>query len=151
MTCEIRLAREEDAEAISLVIVDALRHTNARDYSPAIIDRVVENFSPDAVRGLLRSRMVFVAAEGGTVFGTGSLDGAVVRTLFVSPSVQKSGIGSRLMAAIMGAAQAQGVKTLAVPSSVTAEGFYARLGFKVAEDRYYGEERTIIMERSLEP
>ncbi|MFJ6322741.1 MULTISPECIES: GNAT family N-acetyltransferase [unclassified Rhizobium] len=151
MACEIRLAREGDAEAISLVIVDALRRTNARDYSPAIIDRVVENFSPAAVRSLLRSRMVFVAAEGGVVFGAGSLDGAVVRSVFVSPSAQKLGIGSRLMTAIIGAAQAQGVKTLTVPSSVTAQGFYARLGFEVVEDRYYGEERTIVMERSLEP
>jgi histone acetyltransferase (RNA polymerase elongator complex component) len=36
---------------------------------------------------------------------------------------------------------------LAVPSSVTAEPFYAKLGFNV--DSFYGEERTIVMERPL--
>jgi hypothetical protein len=36
---------------------------------------------------------------------------------------------------------------LAVASSVTAETFHARLGFKAVRDSYYGDERTIIMER----
>jgi len=39
---------------------------------------------------------------------------------------------------------------LAVPSSLTAETFYVRLGFRAVRDSYYGDERTIIMERSLE-
>jgi hypothetical protein len=38
---------------------------------------------------------------------------------------------------------------LAVPSSVTAATFYARLGFRAVRDSYYGDERTIIMERLL--
>jgi hypothetical protein len=38
---------------------------------------------------------------------------------------------------------------LTVPSSVTAEPFYARLGFKAVRDSYFGDERTIIMERAL--
>jgi hypothetical protein len=39
---------------------------------------------------------------------------------------------------------------LTVPSSVTAEAFYARLGFKAVRDSYHGDERTIIMERPLD-
>jgi hypothetical protein len=39
---------------------------------------------------------------------------------------------------------------LAVPSSLTAETFYVRPGFRAVRDSYYGDERTIIMERSLE-
>ena len=31
-----------------------------------------------------------------------------------------------------------------------AETFYVRLGFRAVRDSYYGDERTIIMERSLE-
>jgi hypothetical protein len=37
-----------------------------------------------------------------------------------------------------------------VASSVTAESFYGRLGFTAVRDSYYGDERTIIMERSLD-
>lgn len=149
MVCQIRLAREGDAEAISRVIVAALRQTNARDYSPDIIDRVAENFSPAAVLRLLGSRTVFVAVEGATVVGTAGLDGAVVRTVFVSPSAQKQGIGSQLMAELERAARANGIAVLSVPSSITAQGFYARLGFEVVEDNHHGDERTVVMRRSL--
>jgi hypothetical protein len=33
-----------------------------------------------------------------------------------------------------------------VPFSITAEGFYARLGFQKVRDEFYGAERTIIMQ-----
>jgi len=151
VVCEIRLAREMDAEAISSVIIAALRETNAKDYSSETINRVVDNFSPAAVRRLLVSRMVFVAFEGATIVGTASLDGAIVRTVFVSPSAQKHGIGSKLMAEIARAARANGIAVLSVPSSITAQGFYAKLGFEAVEDSYYADERTIIMKRSLRP
>lgn len=151
MVCEIRLAREMDAEAISNVIIAALRETNAKDYPSEIINRVVDNFSPAAVREFLGFRMVFVAVEGATIVGTASLDGTVVRAVFVSPSEQKQGIGSKLMAEIESAARANGIVVLSVPSSVTAQPFYAKLGFEAVEDSYYGNERTIIMKRSLRP
>ncbi|NTF41122.1 GNAT family N-acetyltransferase [Rhizobium rhizogenes] len=149
MACKIRLAREGDAEAISRVIIAALRETNAEDYSADIIARVAENFSPAAVLRLLQSRLVFVALKGATVVGTASLDGAVVRTVFVSPSAQKQGVGLMLMAEIEGAARANGIAVLSVPSSITAQGFYAKRGFEVVEERYHGDERTIVMKRSL--
>ncbi len=149
MVCKIRAAREGDAEAISRVIIAALRETNAGDYSPKIIVRVAENFSPAAVLRLLASRVVFVAVQGATVVGTASLDGAVVRTVLVSPSAQKQRVGLKLMAEIEGAARANGIAVLSVPSSITAQGFYAKLGFEVVEERYHGDERTIIMKRSL--
>jgi hypothetical protein len=53
------------------------------------------------------------------------------------------------MAEIERTARARNVASLTVPSSVTAETFYARLGFKAVHDSYHGDERTIIMERLL--
>ena len=151
VACEIRLALETDVEAISDVIVAALRETNAKDYSQDIIDRVAESFTPAAVRRFLDSRLVFVAIEGADVVGTASLDGAVVRTVFVSPTVQKQGIGSQLMAEVERAARLKGTEMLSVPSSIGAQAFYTKLGFNVVRDNYYGDERTIIMERLLKP
>ncbi|NTF86300.1 GNAT family N-acetyltransferase [Agrobacterium rhizogenes] len=149
MACDVRPARESDADAISAVILSALRETNAKDYSQDIIARVTQSFSPAAVKKLMVSRTVLVAMKGGDVVGTASLDGAVVRTVFVSPSVQGQGSGTRLMTEIERIAYIKGVTLLTVPSSVTAEAFYARLGFKAVGDSYHGDERTIIMERSL--
>ncbi|WP_338828672.1 GNAT family N-acetyltransferase [Bradyrhizobium sp. 27S5] len=149
MECTIRPARQDDAGDISAVILRALRETNARDYASEIIERVERSFSPDAVLQLIGKRTVFVAAIDGRVVGTASLDGNVVRTVFVSPDVQARGIGRLLMEAVERTARERSIPNLAVPSSISAETFYAQLGYRAVRDSYHGEERTIIMERSL--
>ncbi|WP_238338634.1 hypothetical protein [Pseudomonas sp. SWRI77] len=53
------------------------------------------------------------------------------------------------MAVIENKAIAQGLEGLRVPSSVTAEGFYTGLGFRKVRDVFYGEERTIVMQKWL--
>lgn len=150
MKCAIRPARAEDADEISAVILRALRETNAQDYASEIIARVEQSFSPDAVLQLIGKRTVFIATIDGRVVGTASLDGPVVRTVFVSPDVQGQGIGKLLMEAVERTARERNIPTLAVPSSISAETFYAQLGFKAVRDSFHGDERTIIMERSLQ-
>ncbi|WP_156419530.1 GNAT family N-acetyltransferase [Aureimonas sp. AU12] len=145
----LRPARPEDAEGISRVVMKTLRETNAKDYSPEVIARVEQSFSPSAVSDLLVQRLVFVAVNDDAVIGTASLDGRVVRTVFIEPGWQGRGVGRALMIEVERAALDRGVATLAVPSSVTAEPFYAKLGFISVRDSYHGEERTIIMERPL--
>ncbi|RUW70600.1 GNAT family N-acetyltransferase, partial [Mesorhizobium sp. M1E.F.Ca.ET.063.01.1.1] len=63
------------------------------------------------------------------------------------PGFQRRGVGRRLMLEIEQTARANGVTVLTVPSSVTAEPFYSRLGFRPVRDSFHGDERTIIMER----
>jgi GNAT superfamily N-acetyltransferase len=149
MDCTIRPALDDDAADISAVILRALRETNAKDYTDEIIERVERSFSPVAVRELIGKRTVFVGTLGGRVVGTASLDGSVVRTVFVAPDAQARGIGKLLMAEIERTARERNIPSLTVPSSVTAETFYARLGFSAVRDSYHGDERTIIMQRLL--
>lgn len=149
MTFDIREAREDDADAISGVILAALRTSNSRDYPRDVIDRVERSFSPSAVVWLLKTRRVFVAIMSGWIVGTASLEGTTVRSVFVHPWRQRCGIGKRLMAEIEKVVREAGASVLTVPSSVTAQAFYAGLGFKLVGDSYFGEERTIIMECQL--
>ena len=147
----IRPARGSDAEAVSQVILSALRETNAKDYTPEIIARLERNFSRAAVQELISKRKVFVAVLGQQIVGTASLDGKMIRSVFVAPNSQGRGIGRRLIAEVERAAREAGIMALVVPSSVTAEQFYAKLGFKAVRDSYHDDERTIIMERQLAP
>jgi len=148
--CMIRPALESDAGAISVVILRALRETNARDYTEEIIERVARSFSPQAVLQLIDKRQVLVATIGSRVVGTASLEDSVVRTVFVDPDLQSRGIGKLLMAEVEHLARERNVQVLTVPSSITAETFYARLGFMAVRDSYHGDERTIIMQRALD-
>lgn len=147
MDCLIRIATREDAIAISRVIIGALRETNAQDYTPAIIEQAEQSFSPEAILRLLTQRQVYVATIDHHVVATASLDRDIVRSVFVNPDCQGKGIGKQLMTMIQAIAISGGVKLLRVPSSITAEGFYAKLGFEKIRDEFHGAERTIIMEQ----
>jgi len=151
MDCEIRPAHAQDVDAISRLIIAALQTSNAQDYPAAVIAQVQENFSPHAVRQLLSKRQVFVAQAAGEIVGTASLDGPVVRSVFVAPDRQGQGIGRQLMAELERQALGAGLTQLTVPASITAEGFYANQGFHTLREQHHGEERTLIMQRELTP
>jgi GNAT superfamily N-acetyltransferase len=70
--------------------------------------------------------------------------------VFVEPAYQGKGIGRQLMKSIQSSAIAEGRNLLRVPSSITAEGFYASLGFIKIRDAFHESERTIIMSKTLD-
>lgn len=150
MDDRFRRAIQEDVSAISQVIVTALRQSNAQDYTPEIIEELEKNFSPEAIGKLLVQREVFVATVEGEVVATASLDQDVVRSVFVDPRHQGRSLGKALIAMIESLALSAEVRVLRVPSSITAEGFYASLGFNKVRDEFHGAERTVIMEKRLE-
>lgn len=147
--CEIRQAAPDEAAAVSAVILDALRFSNAKDYPPEVIERVSTSFSPDALSELMMKRMVLVACFGDRIVATASLDGSALQTMFVAPDLQRRGLGKRLLFAIEDIARGAGVSVLALASSITAEPFYAALGYRAVRDVFHGDERTILMERAL--
>jgi GNAT superfamily N-acetyltransferase len=69
--------------------------------------------------------------------------------VFVEPAYQGRGIGRQLMTRIQSIAIAGGINELRIPSSITAEGFYASLCFKKVRDVFHESERTIIMSKTL--
>ncbi|VXD05163.1 GNAT family N-acetyltransferase [Pseudomonas sp. 8Z] len=150
MPIEIRPARASDAHAISRVIISALHVSNARDYAPEVIERVEQSFSVERVAQLIDTRQVLVAECNRQLLGTASLDGEVVRTVFIDPPMQGQGVGRLLMLAITRLAREQGIAELLVPSSLTARGFYQRLGFELQREVVDGAERTLVMARRLQ-
>jgi len=98
---------------------------------------------------LIGKRTVFVATVGSRVVGKASLDGSVVRTVFVAPSAQAQGIDRLLMAEIERTARERNIPSLTVPSSVTAEPFYARLGFKAVREYMVMNARSSWSDHSM--
>ncbi len=141
MECHVRPATSKDATSISRVVIAALRESNSQDYPPDIIAQVERSFAPEVVTAQLAKRRVFVALLGENIIGTASLDG--------NPAHQKGGIGRHLMEVIHAAAACDGIEAVRVPSSITAEKFYAALGYQKVRDEFHGAERTIVMEKQL--
>jgi GNAT superfamily N-acetyltransferase len=146
---DIRLATDRDAVDLSGLIVRTIRISNAADYPAHLIDRICDNFSPDRIASRFASRITILVVSATEIIGTASLDGRTVRSVFVDPDRQRDNVGRRLMTAIESMARDAGQNTLEVPSSLTAQGFYARLGYRVLRERIEGEERIIVMSKSL--
>ena len=148
MEVVIRRATAADAEAVHEIVLLALRETNARDYPPSVIDRLVLTL-PDKVASNLETWCAFVAIVNGQVVGTGSLNGQTVSSVYVHPDLQRRGVATKLMDAVENAANARSQRTLSVQSSVTAKAFYAKRGFKIIREGFFGEEPTILMSKEI--
>lgn len=144
---QIRIADAADAEAISRVVIRSLRESNAGDYHPDHIAGLVEGFSPEGVLARMKGRTTFVAIKGDEIVGTASLGDGRVHTVFISPDLQKQGVGAALMARVEALAQTRAIPLLTVRSSITAEGFYQKLGYQPVREEVFGLERTIIMSK----
>jgi N-acetylglutamate synthase-like GNAT family acetyltransferase len=145
---EIRRATAADAETVYEIVLRALRETNARDYPASVIDRLALTL-PEGVASKLEEWEAYVAVVDGRIVGTASLNGKTVRAVFVHPDYQGRSIGTKLMDVLENAANVQSVNTLSVQSSITAQPFYAKRGFKVVREAFYGEERTIVMSKDF--
>jgi L-amino acid N-acyltransferase len=126
MKFQVRPADSADLRAILEIYNEAVANTTASyDYEPRSMDRQAGWFDEHMAAGL----PVFVAVDdAGTVLGWGSLSRfhdrkgfrfTVENSLYVRPSAQKQGIGGRLLAAIVVAAQE--LKLVAVIAAVDAE------------------------------
>jgi GNAT superfamily N-acetyltransferase len=125
-TLSVRKARRTEAEAMSQLMVRAIRETNARDYEPSIIEALAANFAAPEVERRMHERLVFIARIGEEAVGTVSLSPSAskVHSVFVDPSRQGQGIGAALMAFIEKRALKLGHERLSLSSSLTAVSFY---------------------------
>ncbi len=146
----IRSALPSDCDAISQLIARSVRETNADDYPAEILQQVVDNFTPDRIRTLISERQMFVALDQDRIIGTVGLVEGVVKSVFVSPDSQKKGVGAALMAHIEAIAKDQLLSCLTLQSSLTAEGFYHKLGYETLH-REIGEnpDPVIIMKKMI--
>ena len=149
MMISIRKACPEDSSAISTITIAAIEETNAKDYPASVVAKLPENFSPEQIAKRMLVRDTYVSVADGKITGTASLDKNTVRSVFVTPKLHGFGIGLALMKHIEKLATLNGISELTVPSSITAEGFYRKLGYEKVHEEYEGIERIIIMRKPL--
>jgi SAM-dependent methyltransferase/predicted kinase/GNAT superfamily N-acetyltransferase len=145
----IRLACFGDAQAISAIVLRCLHEVNVKDYGSTLTAQQAQTWTMDGVLGRLRERIMFAAVSGEEVVGVAGFDGKQARSVFVRPDWHGKGLGSLLMRAIEELAAEMGCSKLSLLSSITAQGFYARLGYEPVQDVLHGEERTILMRKPL--
>jgi putative acetyltransferase len=135
MSVAIREMRREDAKAFLEVHHAAARSIAGKDYPLAVIEawaplpitdrhieRVISN--PDEEYRLIAERDALVVGISSFVPKLAEL-----RACYVAPSSSRRGVGSLLVREIELIAQTHGLKTLSLDVTITAEPFYAALGY----------------------
>jgi putative acetyltransferase len=128
----IREARPDDAEAVFGLHERTVREVCGRDYTPDEIEAWLAKQSVDGHRQRIAEADMYVAeAEGGGVLGFAARAGDRIKTLYVSADHQGEGVGSALLRRLEPDALAEGVTEVSARSTVTAVGFYRRMGYEV--------------------
>jgi putative acetyltransferase len=145
----IRDATADDAAAISALVQRTAQVSNRHDYSTEALAWIVANFAVEKIADRMRARHTFVCLLDGRIVGTIGLGGDRLRTLFVEPDLQGSGVGARLVAHLEAHARCAGVAELKLSSSLTARGFYERLGYRTIRLEAHDGVSTYLMAKAL--
>lgn len=130
-SARIRAATPADAPAMSSLIRRTVSVSNTADYSPAVIEHLLEEFAPAKVAERMEGRDVFVLCVEESMVGTISLGLAAgkLHSMFVDPDRQKQGFGRQLVDHLEHHAASKGFQEIVVSSSLTARPFYEKLGY----------------------
>jgi putative acetyltransferase len=146
----IRRLGAEDLPGISDLIRNTLLVSNLRDYDLQTILELSASFEEREIRALAGSREFFVYEEQGRLSGVIGLEGTGVYDFFVAPDRQGQGVGRTLLGFVEELARRRGIEELHLSSSLTAVGFYERLGYRrtgAAGNGRFG--RTVELVKSL--
>lgn len=145
----IEFAKVEDAARLSALTQRVIRISNSVDYGAEAAEAVAQNFSPESMATKIVERHTLMCFSGEQLVGTGAVADGYVKTLFVDPSLQGNGIGALLMVALEDFARRQGVEHLHVESSLTAEKFYLRIGYRIVKFQPDPSSATFLMVKDL--
>jgi|SRR5262245_10995352 putative acetyltransferase len=137
MSPSIRAMRSEDARRFLEIQRESVRGLAAGDYPTAVIeawaplpitDAVVERFLSNQ-----DGEMRLIAETDGQAVGIGALvpRNSELRACYVLPGTARRGVGAAIVAEIERIARGNGLAYLRLESSLTAEPFYAALGYQV--------------------
>lgn len=131
-TLHIREANADDAEAMHSVHAAAIRALQGT-YPRRTLQRWLSLLAPEDYAHHGRDELFAVAERNGQViaFGEANLRRGSLLALYVHPTAARTGVGARLLRHLEESARSSGARRMDVLSSVNAESFYARHGYRV--------------------
>ena len=126
----IRAATSSDAHAIWDVHTRSIRQVASRDYTPVQLAGWSDHLTAEGyVSAMEQGEVMFVAILDDKVIGFSSVKGASIMAVYVAPDGIGFGVGKALYQKLEAHAVAIGVAQLELDSSITAVGFYQKLGY----------------------
>lgn len=120
-------------------------------YSTEVVNYFREYHSKKEVSAKSIGGILLCAFLGKELVGTGYLYGREIGGVYVHPALQRKGIGLNLITQLINIARGNRFNCVWLDATPLAYDFYAKLGFKVLEDRidYIGENRIPLEYRRM--
>lgn len=132
----VRRFHESDANEVSALIIKALRITNSKDYSSEYIENDIRKFTPEGVIKRAGWTHFYVICDENLIVGCGAIgpywdkeDESSFFTIFVLPESQGKGVGRKIIETLEKDEYYLRAKRIEIPSSITACGFYRKMGY----------------------
>ena len=145
----IRKAKPVEAQAIIDLHSETVRRINSRDYTREQIDIWLGHRQGEITAEAISRGEFYVAVdEEENLLGVGTLGDDTITGLYVAADHQGEGAGTALLTRM--AADA-GASEMEIESTLTAAGFYARMGFVEVKRATVGkaELEVVIMRKNL--
>ena len=132
----VRRAEHRDAAGIIRAHVRSIREICRSDYSEEQVQLWSgRDFKESVWHMTIDQELVWVVADGADVYGFGHLSiqdsqVAVLEGLYLAPEATGQGLGAEIVRAMYSELARQSVMLVTLQSTLTAVGFYQRMGFR---------------------
>ena len=132
----IRRLKEEDAQAVSDLIITTIRISNVGDYPAESMEELIKTQTPEHVLQRASWTHFYVAEEAARIIGCGAIgsywgkeDESSLFSIFVHPDCQGNGIGRAIVETLEQDEFALRARRIEIPASITGLPFYRKLGY----------------------
>ncbi len=151
----IRRMKEQDAQAVSELIITTIRISNVRDYPADLMEELVKTQTPEHVLQRASWTHFYVAEDAGKIIGCGAIgpywgkeDESSLFSIFVHPDHQGKGIGRAIVETLEQDSFALRARRIEIPASITGLPFYQKLGYSFKNgDTGIDEEQLYRLEK----
>ena len=145
----IRKFKKEDARKISNLIRKCLIEVNSKDYPKKVIKYQYQRYSSNGILTKSKDSITIVVTKNGNIIGTGSLRDNWISGVFVDPTLHRQGTGKKIMNYLENLAKKNGFQQIKLGSSITAFGFYKKIGYKKVKELVDKDLGKVILMRKF--
>ena len=146
----IRRLKDEDAQAVSELIIATIRISNVRDYPAKLMEELVKTQTPEHILQRASWTHFYVVEESGSIIGCGAIgpywgktDESSLFSIFVHPDHQGKGIGRAIMETLEQDEFALRARRIEIPASITGLPFYRKMRYSFKDGRETIDEEQL--------